>query len=117
MPKTRSSERDIPISKHIVSLIKEAQKKAKGKYVVSDSENFVSPRTFDYRYRTILTEAGIKIVNYHILRHTFATRCIRSGMDIKTLSEILGHSNVSITLNTYVHSSIEQKRLQLEKLD
>lgn len=60
--------------------------------------------------------AQLDLVNYHALRHTFATRCIEQGVDIKSLSEILGHANVSITLNTYVHSSIELKRIQLEKL-
>lgn len=55
-------------------------------------------------------------MNYHVLRHTFATRCIEAGVDVKSLSEILGHANVGVTLNTYVHSSIEMKRTQLEKL-
>ena len=77
---------------------------------------FVSPRTFEYRYKVILKKCSLEPVNFHALRHTFATRCIERGVDIKSLSEILGHSDVSITLNTYVHSSMELKRKQIEKL-
>ena len=86
-------------------------------YVISASGCFVSPRTYEYRYHKLLKSCGIREVNYHALRHTFATRCIEVGMDIKSLSEILGHANVGITLNTYVHSSLEMKRKQMEKLD
>ena len=64
----------------------------------------------------MLEQSGIKPINFHALRHTFATRCVESGMDIKSLSEVLGHSNVSITLNTYVHPSMEIKRIQIEKM-
>ncbi len=55
--------------------------------------------------------------NFHVLRHTFATNCVESGMDVKSLSELLGHSDVKITLNRYVHPSLEMKRSQLESLD
>ena len=58
----------------------------------------------------------MKDINYHALRHTFATRCVEAGFDIKSLSEILGHSSVKITLDKYVHSSMEQKRLNMERL-
>ena len=89
---------------------------AKSQYVVSNKNSFVSPRTYEYRYHRILDECNIESINYHALRHTFATRCIEVGVDVKTLSEILGHSNVAITLNTYVHSSMDLKRAQIEKL-
>ena len=59
---------------------------------------------------------GIEKKNFHILRHTFATNCINSGMDIKSLSEILGHSDVKITLNCYVHPTIETKRQHMNSL-
>lgn len=85
-------------------------------FVVSEQKTFVSPRTFEYRYHKILELFDIEQVNYHSLRHTFATRCIERGVDCKSLSEILGHSNVNITLNTYVHSSMELKIIQIEKL-
>lgn len=116
-PKTKSSVRDIPISSKLYNILKEAYRETVSKYVISDTSSFISPRTYEYRFHKILNEYGISSVNYHALRHTFATRCVEAGMDVKTLSEILGHSNVSITLNTYVHSSMDLKRKQIEKLD
>lgn len=115
-PKTKSSLRDIPIPSKLLTILVSMKKQSKGKYVVSAENSFVSPHTYEYRYHKILDEYNIPSVNYHTLRHTFATRCIEVGVDVKTLSEILGHANVSITLNTYVHSSMELKRQQLEKL-
>ena len=76
----------------------------------------IDPGYVRKRLQVILKRAGCKSVRFHDLRHTFATRCIELGVDVKTLSEILGHANVSTTLNTYVHSSMERKREQLEKL-
>lgn len=75
-------------------------------------------KTIDYRYtyKKILHDCLINYKNFHCLRHTFATRCIRVGMDVKSLSEILGHSNVSITLEIYVHSSFEIKKKFIDKL-
>ena len=115
-PKTRASVRDIPISSVLLPKLIALEESSVSDYVISENQSFVSPRTYEYRYHRILSESGVEQVNYHVLRHTFATRCIEAGVDIKSLSEILGHSNVSITLNTYVHSSMELKRTQLEKL-
>lgn len=116
-PKTKASARDIPIMSTLLPVLLEQSKVAVSKYVVSEIKFFVSPRTYEYRYHQILKECGLDEINYHVLRHTFATRCIEAGVDVKSLSEILGHSNVSITLNTYVHSSMDMKRSQLEKLE
>lgn len=115
-PKTPSSARDIPISSALLPILEEMHTISSSTYVISESNEFVSPRTYEYRYHRLLDESGVSSVNYHALRHTFATRCIEAGVDVKSLSEILGHSNVGITLNTYVHSSMELKRSQLEKL-
>lgn len=117
-PKTESSLRCIPICSKLYSILSQFPYHRKHGYVLQNNHDggFVSPRTFEYRYKRILKDAKLDSVNYHALRHTFATRCIERGVDIKSLSEILGHASVSITLNTYVHSSIELKRLQLEKL-
>lgn len=93
-----------------------APRSIKIKYVVSETDDFISPRTYEYRFHQILKKSGVDDTNYHALRHTFATRCVAVGVDIKSLSEMLGHSNVAITLNTYVHSSMSMKRIQLEKL-
>lgn len=115
-PKTKASIRDIPITRPLLSMLAQIKSKSHSPYVISETDNFISPRTYDYRYHRILEECGINSVNYHTLRHTFATRCIEAGVDVKSLSEILGHANVGVTLNTYVHSSMDMKRSQLEKL-
>lgn len=115
-PKTKSSLRDIPISSNMMAILSLMKQSVKSTYVISNSNQFVSPRTYEYRFHRIITQCGIDSINYHVLRHTFATRCVEAGVDVKSLSEILGHANVSITLNTYVHSSMELKRMQLEKL-
>lgn len=115
-PKTPASIRDIPISSALIPILTAIKTTSTSKYVLSSSNDFLSPRTFEYRYHRLLQESGIPPVNYHALRHTFATRCIEAGVDVKSLSEMLGHANVAITLNTYVHSSMELKRSQIEKL-
>ncbi len=115
-PKTVASFRDIPICSWLVPVLKQVHDIRRSPFVASSHAGFVSPRTFDYRYHKLLRTAGIQTINYHALRHTFATRCIEAGIDVKTLSELLGHTDASITLNTYVHSSMERKRTQLELL-
>lgn len=76
----------------------------------------MEPLVYRYTYRQVLIRSKIKYKKYHCLRHTFATRCIRVGMDVKSLSEVLGHSNIGITLATYVHSSYEQKKKFIDRL-
>ena len=68
------------------------------------------------RFKAVLIQCGIRDVNYHVLRHTFATRCIELGFDVKTLSEILGHASINITMNRYVHPSMELKRKNMQRL-
>ena len=115
-PKTNASVRDIPISSVLLSRLTEAKRISHFNFILSDTHSFISPRTYEYRFHRLLDDCGVKQVNYHALRHTFATRCIEAGVDVKSLSEMLGHANVGITLNTYVHSSMDMKRQQLEKL-
>ncbi len=115
-PKTKNSIRDIPISDKLCEYLKKLKSISNSQYVTSNTPFFISTRTFEYRYHKIMEQYQMPKINYHTLRHSFATRCIEYGVDIKSLSEILGHSNVSITLNTYVHSSIELKRTQLSKI-
>lgn len=115
--KTASSVREVPIfSKLLVPLLK-MKEKSKSPFVISTNECFVNKRTFEYRYHKVMKNAGVTDINFHALRHSFATRCVECGVDIKSLSEMLGHANVTITLNTYVHSSMELKKLQIEKLN
>ena len=113
-PKTVTSARDIPITSKLYPILNYACKE--GGYVISETNDFVIPRTFEYRFHRKLAEYDLPDINFHILRHTFATRCVEKNVDIKTLSEILGHSNVGITLNYYVHPSNRKKKTQLEKL-
>lgn len=114
-PKTKASLRSIPVCSVLLKILRTYPRGA-SKYVVSQEAGFVSPRTFDYRFKRVLRESGLPPINYHALRHTFATRCIEAGVDVKSLSEMLGHANSAVTLNTYVHSSMELKRSQVEKL-
>lgn len=79
-------------------------------YVVSGRKKPVEPRTMQYRFAKILHNADLPSFHYHSLRHLFATRCVELGFDVKTLSEILGHSSVEVTLNRYIHSDMERKR-------
>ncbi|MCI8871320.1 MAG: site-specific integrase [Lachnospiraceae bacterium] len=119
-PKSISSIREIPIPAQIFELIKKAQISShypKEAFLLTGSTTkYVEPRTLQYRFKRILLECGIKDANFHAVRHTFATRCIEVGCDVKSLSEILGHSNVNITLNCYVHPPMNLKRQSLDKL-
>lgn len=116
VPKTKASIRDIPIAQMLLPILNYMKAQSSSKYVISTQTNFVSTRTFDYRYKKVFRDLGIPEINFHALRHTFATRCIEVGMDVKSLSQMLGHSNVSITLNTYVHPSMDTMRTQMQKL-
>ena len=116
IPKTKTSVRDIPIVDFLYQVLHKFACEKSPIYFASGTDSFITPPTFEYRYHRMMEAAGIPNMNFHALRHTFATRCIESGMDDKSLSEILGHSNVSITLNTYVHSSMKLKRAHMERV-
>jgi len=116
-PKSISSTRTIPLPDFLNNhLCKLRNIKNPDSFVLSGNNNLLEPRLYQYYFKSFLRDANLKNSNFHILRHTFATRCVEKGVDVKSLSEILGHSSVSITLNRYVHPTIEQKRIQLEKL-
>lgn len=116
-PKTASSMRIIPISDQIYEIVKNLHNSAeKDAFFLTNTGKFVEPRNYQYFFKRILQKTGIRDVNFHILRHTFATQCVAVGMDIKTLSEILGHSSTNITLTYYVHSSLESKKQQVNLL-
>ena len=114
--KTISSDRIVPIPPMLIPRIKEIVDKGNVFLLEGGSYEFTDPRSYQYYFSKRLNEGNFRRINYHALRHTFATRCIESGMDIKSLSEILGHASVNITLNTYVHSSIDHKRNQMKKM-
>jgi integrase len=115
-PKTKASIRDIPIPVFVCCQLMKVRENSISEFVISDKVGFLNPRTYEYRYHKILDDCNISQINYHALRHTFATRCIEANGDVKLLSEILGHSSVSITMDLYVHPSDESKRKQIEKI-
>lgn len=114
--KTNSSDRILPISEKLYQMLVKKYSQDEEFVIPGKTYPYTDPRTFQYAFKRCLINSGIRDINYHMLRHTFATRCIESGMDIKSLSEILGHASINITLNTYVHSSIEHKRKQLDNM-
>ena len=116
IPKTNSSIREVPIPKQLLMLMKAWKKKSHSKYVVSNGEKGVSLRGYQRIFERLLNKIKIAHKGFHALRHTFATRALECGMDVKTLSEILGHKNTNITLNRYVHSLIEHKREMMNRV-
>lgn len=114
-PKTESSIRKVYVPTFIIELLKD-HKKSSDLFVLSGKQNPTEPRTLQYRFEKILKSTNIRYMSFHALRHSYATLCIEKGMDIKTLSELLGHSDVKITLNTYVHSSDKLKRKYVKRL-
>jgi integrase len=112
-PKSEGSKRKIPISAEIGKLLSGLDR---DEPYVFGGKHPLEPRTLQYRFKKMLAMAKIDDRNFHMLRHTFATSCIESGMDVKSLSEILGHSDVKITMNRYVHPTMDSKRKQLAKL-
>lgn len=108
-PKTKNANREIPINKDFMEILKKL-KSNKDYYVLSNSEQYIEPRTYRKYFNKVLDKLKIKHFNFHSLRHTFATNCISLGCDYKTVSELLGHANVNITLNLYVHPRYSQKK-------
>lgn len=115
-PKSQCSIRAIPLPDFLIDLIKPFQSHPNAYVLTGERNKYIEPRTMQNCFQRLLKEAGIEKVNYHALRHTFATRCVEVGFEIKSLSEILGHSNVNITLNRYVHSSFDLKYSNMNKL-
>ena len=115
-PKTFSSRRVIPLPKQILPLIREAKKKSCSEYVVSKDGKPVSVRSYQRTFDLLQRKIKIPHRGFHSLRHTFATRALECGMDVKTLSEILGHKSPTVTLNRYVHSLMEHKQDMMNRL-
>jgi integrase len=116
-PKSDKSIRDVPIPTFMLLKLAEIKNTTNANtYFLTCKERYTEPRTYQSRYKTFLKSIGVEYKNFHVLRHTFATECIRLGIDVKTVSELLGHASVKITLERYVHSDMEMKRKQLEKL-
>ena len=108
-PKTKNANREIPINKDFLEILKKV-KSDKKHYILTGNEKYIEPRTYRKYFNKVLDELKIKHFNFHSLRHTFATNCISLGVDYKTVRELLGHANVNITLNLYVHPRYSQKK-------
>ena len=116
MPKTVNSVRDIPITKNLMKMLKPLCGIVNPDYyVLSNESKPIEPRTYRNYYKALMQELGIPRIKFHGLRHSFATRCIESNCDYKTVSVLLGHSNIGTTLNLYVHPNLEQKKKCLDK--
>ena len=117
-PKTESSERVIPLPKYITDMLSQDRDVAKTPYIVENKKaERMSIRSYQYLFERLTEKAGVRKLNFHALRHTFATRALECGMDIKTLSELMGHKNATITLNRYAHSMMDTKIAAMNKLE
>lgn len=115
-PKSACSIRTIPMPDELCAILASYQKSSIGYLLTNDDCRFVEPRTMQNRFKKALKESEIESANFHAIRHTFATRCIELGFDVKSLSEILGHATVNITMNRYVHPTLELKKENMKKL-
>lgn len=115
-PKTTNSRRLIPLPKQLIPLLKTIKKKSISPFVVSANGSPVSVRSYQRSFELLLKRLNIPHKGFHSLRHTFATRALECGMDVKTLSEILGHKNPTVTLNRYAHSLMEHKQEMMNRL-
>ncbi len=116
LPKTITSKRTIPLPKQMLALLKTIKKRSESEYVIANGGKPIAVRSYQRSFALLLKKLKIPHKGFHAIRHTFATRALECGMDVKTLSEILGHKNASITLNRYVHSLMEHKQEMMNKL-
>lgn len=116
-PKTKNSCREIPMNKELLGMLRPLKKVVDDDYyILTNDERPIEPRTYRNYYKRLMEKLDIPKLKYHGLRHSFATRCIEVGCDYKTVSVLLGHSNISTTLNLYVHPNMEQKKRCIDKV-
>lgn len=116
-PKSKNSIREIPMTRDLLRIIKPLKKVVNSSfYVLTNSTAPTEPRTYRNYYKRLMKQLDIPALKFHGLRHSFATRCIESNCDYKTVSVLLGHSNISTTLNLYVHPNMEQKKRCVEQM-
>lgn len=117
-PKTKNSIRDIPMTSDLIKIIKPIKKIVNNEYyVLTNDIKPTEPRTYRNYYKRFMKKFDIPDLKFHGLRHSFATRCIKGKCDYKTVSVILGHSNISTTLNLYVHPNLEQKKKCINQMN
>ena len=115
-PKTAHSRRVIPLPKQILPFLKNIKRRSKCEYIIADGSKPVFVRSYQRTFELLLKKLDIPHKEFHSLRHTFATRALECGMDVKTLSELLGHKNATVTLNRYAHSLMEHKTEMMNRL-
>ena len=116
-PKTKNSIRDIPMTKDLLKMLKPLKRILNDNFfILTNDTKPTEPRTYRNYYKKMMKDLNIPELKFHGLRHSFATRCIESNCDYKTVSVILGHSNISTTLNLYVHPNLEQKKKCIEQM-
>ena len=116
-PKTKNSIREIPMTKDLLKMVRPVKKVVNGNfYVLTNEPQPTEQRTYRNYYKRLILSLGLPSMKFHGLRHSFATRCIESKCDYKTVSVLLGHSNISTTLNLYVHPNMEQKKRCIDRM-
>ncbi|WP_339101753.1 site-specific integrase [Candidatus Enterococcus clewellii] len=115
-PKTDSSKRSIPLAENLKDYLLENKKNATSTFVISCKNSFAEPRVINYRFKKITEKSGLSI-HFHALRHTFATRCVEKGVDIASLSKLLGHASIKMTLDTYTDSLWENRQTAISVID
>ena len=116
-PKTSNSKRRVPICSSLMKILKPLKKVMNDSfYVLTNGKNPMEPRVYRKHFSRLLKERGFQKIKFHGLRHTFATRCIESKADYKTVSSILGHASITTTLNLYVHPDNEEKKKCVDKM-
>ena len=117
-PKTAASERMVPLPGYLAEDLRIYRRGARSEFVIENKKaERMSIRSYQYLFERLTEKAGVRKLNFHALRHTFATRALECGMDIKTLSELMGHKNATITLNRYAHSMMDTKIAAMNKLE
>ena len=109
-PKSRTSNREVPLPLYLRAFLEKVKGAEKDFILKGKKKTYLEPRSLQYRFKKLLQDLKLPYFNFHMLRHVFATNCISRGFDMKTLSELLGHSNVTTTMRIYVHSNMERKK-------
>lgn len=115
-PKSACSIRTIPLPCELIEILKKYEEPAEAYFLTGNPLKYIEPRTMQNYFKKVIADCSIEEANFHSLRHSFATRCVEAGFDVKSLSEILGHATVNITMNRYVHPSLDLKRENMNRL-
>ncbi|WP_430602300.1 hypothetical protein IGJ02_002626 [Enterococcus sp. DIV0724b] len=117
LPKSKQSLRKIPIAQNLYTYLSQKKEATQGSFVINNHNSYAEPRLINYHFRRAIKQAEITGIHFHALRHTFATRCIENGIDIATLSHLLGHQSIKLTLDTYAGSLWETREQAMSVID